>query len=214
MDRNKLKLTFLLLIAVVPISLATWVFDISEFRGVSATTNNGVLVVPVLDVVALDLRDAAGAPSYLPFDELVKDVTPEDYEPRPWQLLYLGATRCDAACEERLYFLRQLHTRLGRESDRVERVYVQVSDTAQQMPDATAQMLAQQQADMKVSFATSSGLQRQLAPTVPAGADPVSEHYIYVVDPVGNVMMYFTPGNTTEEIFKDLDKLLDRSSLG
>lgn len=214
MDRNKLKLTFLLLIAVVPISLATWVFDISEFRGVSATTNNGVLVVPVLDVVALDLRDAAGAPTYLPFDDLVKDVTPEDYEPRPWQLLYLGATHCDAACEERLYFLRQLHTRLGRESDRVERVYVQVSDTAQQMPDATAQMLAQQQADMKVSFTTSSVLQRQLAPTVPAGADPVGEHYIYVVDPVGNVMMYFTPGNTTEEIFKDLDKLLDRSSLG
>lgn len=214
MDRNKLKLTFLLLIAIVPISLATWHFETSEFQGVSTTTNNGELIIPVLDVVTLDLRDAQGEPSYLPFDELVKNVTPVDYKPRPWQLLYLGATQCNAACEERLYFLRQLHTRLGREANRVERVYVQVSDRLQPLPQATAQQLAAQHPDMKTSFATTAELQQKLAPTAPAGNDPVSDHYIYVVDPVGNVMLYFTPDDTAEQIFRDLDKLLDQSSLG
>jgi hypothetical protein len=34
------------------------------------------------------------------------------------------------------------------------------------------------------------------------------------VDPLGNVMLYFTPGNTPEEILSDLDTLLDSSSLG
>ncbi len=214
MDKNKLKLTFLLLIAVLPISLATWYFGTREYQGVAATTNKGVLVIPVLDVTTLDLRNGAGASAYQPFDELVAGVSPEDYKPRPWQLLYLGAPECDDSCVERLYFLRQLHVRLSREFDRVERVYVQASDVPGPLPDVTAALMTAQQPDMKVVYAGASALSERLQAPVPVGADPVSEHYIYVVDPVGNVMLYFTPENTPEDILSDLDTLLDNSSLG
>ncbi len=214
MDKNKLKLTFLLLIAALPISLATWYFNTREYQGAVATGNNGVLVVPVLDVTTLDLRNGIGEPAYLSFEELTAGVSPEDYEPRPWQLLYLGAPECDDSCVERLYFLRQLHVRLSREFDRVQRVYVQASDVTGPLPDATATLMAEQQPDMKVVYAGASALRTHLQSTVPAGADPVSEHYIYVVDPVGNVMLYFTPENTPEDILSDLDTLLDNSSLG
>lgn len=214
MDKNKLKLTFLLLIAALPISLATWYFGTREFAGLSATTNKGVLVRPVLDVTTLELRNGAGEPAYLPFEALVAGVDPEEYDPRPWQLLYLGAPECDDSCAERLYFLRQLHVRLSREFERVERVYVQASDAPGPLPAATAALLAEQQADMKVVYARETALRNLLQATVPAGTDPVSLHYIYVVDPVGNVMLYFTPENTPEEILSDLDTLLDNSSLG
>jgi hypothetical protein len=214
MDKNKLKLTFLLLIVTLPISLATWTFATREYRGVTATTNKGVLVVPVLDITTLNLRNGAGEPAYLPFDELVEGVSTEDYEPRPWQLLYLGAPECDDSCVERLYFLRQLHVRLGREFERVERVYVQVSDAPGVLPPATAAFIAEQQPDMKVAYASEAALEDALRATLPTGADPVSQHYIYVADPVGNVMLYFTPENTPEEILSDLDTLLDNSSLG
>jgi hypothetical protein len=214
MDKNKLKLTFLLLIAVVPISLATWYFNTREYQGSVATGNKGVLVIPVLDVTTLDLRNGLGEPAYLSFEELTAGVSPEDYKPRPWQLLYLGAPECDDSCVERLYFLRQLHVRLSREFDRVQRVYVQASDASGPLPDATATLMAEQQPDMKVVYAGASALRTRLQATVPANADPVTEHYIYVVDPVGNVMLYFTPENTPEDILSDLDTLLDNSSLG
>jgi hypothetical protein len=213
-DKNKLKLTFLLLIAVLPLSLATWFFGAREYQGGGATTNKGVLISPVLDVTTLQLRTAQGEPAYLAFEELIAGVTPETYQPRPWQVLYLGAAVCDDTCVERLYFLRQLHVRLSREADRVERVYVQVTPAPAALPDSTARLLAEQHPGMKVLYAQAAALQAALGGTVPADADPLGEHYIYVVDPVGNVMLYFTPANTPEEILSDLDRLLDQSSLG
>lgn len=214
MDKNKLKLTFLLLIAALPIGSATWYFGTQEYKGLVATTNKGELINPVLDVATLGLRNGAGAAAYLPFDELVADVSPEDYEARPWQLLYLGAPECDDTCAERLYFLRQLHVRLGREFDRVQRVYVQASNGIGPLPAATATFMAEQQPDMRVVYADAGELGKHLRGTVPAGIDPLAEHYIYVVDPLGNVMLYFTPENTAEDILSDLDTLLDNSSLG
>ncbi|MES2626979.1 MAG: hypothetical protein V4628_16955 [Pseudomonadota bacterium] len=214
MDTNKLKLTFLLLAAAVPISLATWIFGVREEQGVSSTTNKGELVIPVIDIALLDLRDEQGQPAYVTFDDLVKNVDPKDYKPQPWQLLYLGTAECDAQCEERLYFLRQMHIRLNAEAKRVERVYVQVEDTLAPLPETTRVLLAEQQSDMKIVYATAASLNAQLAPSVPADIDPAKLHYIYVVDPLGNVMMYFTPENTPEEMLDDIDHLLDRSSAG
>lgn len=214
MDTNKLKLSALLLMAALPISLATWYFGVASNQSMLATSNKGRLVQPVLDVTELQLRDPAGAAAYLPFEQLVQGVTPEDYQPRPWQLLYLGAPECDEVCAERLYFLRQVHARLGRESDRVERVYVQVASGAASLPEATARLLAEQHPGMKQFNAEASHLRATLARTTDNGADAIANHYIYVVDPVGNVMLYFTPDNTAEQILSDLDKLLDQSSLG
>ncbi len=214
MDRNKAKLTFLLLIAILPIGSATWYFSRHEYQGLLATTNKGTLLNPVLDVSTLGLRNGAGEPAYRPFEELVAGVSPDEYEARPWQLLYLGAPECDDRCVERLYFLRQLHVRLGSEFDRVQRVYVQASDAPGPLPTATATLMAEQQPDMKVVYARATELKAKLQGTAPAGADPVTQHYIYVVDPLGNVMLYFTPDNTPEDILSDLDTLLDSSSLG
>ena len=72
---------------------------------------------------------------------------------------------------------------------------------------------AAQQPDMRIVRGNSATLDAQLAPTA-AGRDPVAEHFIYVADPVGNIMLYFTPENSLEDILDDIDKLLDQSSLG
>jgi hypothetical protein len=214
MDKNKAKLTFLLLIAALPIGSATWYFGTQEYQGLMATTNKGVLINPVIDITALQLRTGAGEPAYQSFEERTVDVAPEDYDAPPWQLLYLGAPECDDSCVDRLYFLRQLHVRLGREFDRIQRVYVQASDVPGPLPENTAALLGEQQPDMKVVYADRTALLNQLRATVPAGVDPLAQHYIYVVDPLGNVMLYFRPENSPEDILSDLDTLLDSSSAG
>lgn len=213
MNTNKLKLALLLSGFLVPLILATWYFRVTSTGSVSATSNKGVLISPLLDLPTLALVDDRGAPAYQTFEELTAGVDPGDYEPRPWQLLFLSTADCDSACVERLYFLRQMHIRLNRESDRVQRVFVLVDSPRVALSRELLDTFAAQQPDMRIVRGNSATLDAQLAPTA-AGRDPVAEHFIYVADPVGNIMLYFTPENSLEDILDDIDKLLDQSSLG
>lgn len=213
MNNSKLKLTLLLSGFLVPLVLATWYFSVVSTDSVSATSNKGVLVSPLLDLPTLALVDEAGAPAYQTFEELTAGVDPDDYDPRPWQLLFLSTADCDAACVERLYFLRQMHIRLNRESERVQRVFVLVDDADATLSQELRDTFAAQQPDMRIVRGNPASLQGQLQPSA-GERDPVAEHFIYVADPVGNIMLYFTPENTLEEILDDIDKLLDQSSLG
>jgi len=212
MNAHKLKLTFLLTISLLPIVLATLYFRASMERGVY-TSSRGVLIQPLLELSRLNLRDAQGERAYLSFDELVEGVDPKDYQPRPWQLLFLSSVDCDLSCIDRLLFLRQIHLRLGREADRVQRAFILVDDADRALPEAILENFASQQPDMRLLRGNPDWLQQELAPTA-QGRNPVHEHFIYVADPVGNIMLYFTPENTPEDILRDVDKLLDQSSLG
>jgi cytochrome oxidase Cu insertion factor (SCO1/SenC/PrrC family) len=212
MDRSKLKLSLILLMVTVPISLATLVYHFSFNTGSLGTTSRGTLVVPVIDITELQLQDADDQPAYLGFEELTAGVTPKQYKPRPWQLLYFGGENCDASCQQRLYFLRQLHVRLGGDSSRVKRAYVLTGSGAAQVDAATMTYLQDQQADMRILHGNLATMANVLHRS--STSDPISGHYIYLMDPVGNLMLYFTPDEDAEDILKDLKKLLDASSLG
>jgi cytochrome oxidase Cu insertion factor (SCO1/SenC/PrrC family) len=214
MNRNKLKLTIILLAITVPISLATLLFQLSEGQHNLGTSSNGTLITPVLDVSELHLTDATGNPAFKTFEELTANVSPQDYDPRPWQLLYLGSANCDATCQERLYFIRQLHIRLAGEAKRVQRVYVLSAPAPAQVDADTMAYLLKEQEDMQVVNVDPVHLAAVLKRTIQNEQDPQAEHYLYVMDPVGNIMLYFTPENDAEQILKDIDKLLDHSSLG
>lgn len=213
MDSNRLKLILLLSGFLIPVVSASWYFRTITDGSLLPTTNRGTLIQPVLELPALQLKDEDGGPAYLSFDEMTAGVAPDAYKPRPWQLLFMSRADCDAACVERLYFLRQMHIRLNRESERVQRVFVLVDDSRAQLSRELLDTFAAQQPDMRIVRGDPETLRAGLAPTV-QGRDPVAEHFIYVADPVGNVMLYFTPENTLDEILKDIDKLLDQSSLG
>jgi hypothetical protein len=212
-DRNKLKLLLLLSGFLVPIVSASWYFRSIQDGSMLSTSNRGTLIRPMLDLPELQLRDDNGDAAYLSFEEMTEGVAPADYKPRPWQLLFLSSADCDADCAERLYFLRQMHIRLGTESERVQRVFVLVDDATAQLSGELLETFATQQPDLRIVRGDRAQLQQLLAPSA-QGRDPVAEHFIYVADPVGNVMLYFTPDNTLDEILKDIDKLLDQSSLG
>src|SRR5690606_10926119 len=212
MNANKLKLTFRLLISLLPIVAATFYFRASLEGGIG-TRSRGTLILPVLDLPALDLRNAQGQPAYLSFEDMTAGVNPDDYEPRPWQLILLTGANCEQACLARLYLLRQIHLRLGREADRVQRAVVVVDSGSRELPAATQAFLLEQQPDLQLLHASPGQLLPFLTPSA-HGRDPVTEHFIYVADPVGNIMLYFVPENTAEDIFGDIDKLLDQSSLG
>jgi len=66
---------------------------------------------------------------------------------------------------------------------------------------------------MGIAYGSAQDIESNLAAknlTLDLGQDD----YVFFVDPVGNVMMYFTREHSIEEIKSDLERLLKYSSLG
>jgi len=123
-----------------------------------------------------------------------------------WLLVSVSSGACDAVCANHLYFQRQLREGLGKDKDRLDRVWLIIDaapvDQAIQpaMKDATILRVAQ--ADLEGWLAPQAG-------------QKLSDH-LYVVDPMANWMMRFPAGVTMEtapKIKRDLDRLM-RGSAG
>ena len=119
-----------------------------------------------------------------------------------WLFMMVAGGACDSECERMLYVQRQLHKSLGREKDRVERVWL-VSDTAP-VSDALVQALQ----GATVLRADGSALAKWLSP---AAGHELKDHF-YLVDPMGRWMMRFPSKQEGAEapvkIKRDLERLL------
>ena len=122
-----------------------------------------------------------------------------------WLIVSVAGGACNASCEQNLYLQRQLREVLGKEKDRVERVWL--VDDAAVLPEKIAPGL-QNATVLRVQRAE---LEQWLKP---ASGQQLSDH-LYVVDPMGNWMMRFPAHLTTEGAAKakrDLERLLRASA--
>jgi hypothetical protein len=121
-----------------------------------------------------------------------------------WLLIAVADAACDALCERQLYLQRQLRESLGREKDRLDRVWI-VSDAAP-IPRRLANAL-QGATVVRVPAA-------QLAQWLtPAAGGSLADH-LYVVDPMGHWMMRFPPRMDVagaSRAKRDLERLLRAS---
>ncbi|ABM36202.1 conserved hypothetical protein [Polaromonas naphthalenivorans CJ2] len=122
-----------------------------------------------------------------------------------WLLLSVAGGACDVRCEQNLYFQRQLRESMGREKERMDRVWL-VNDEA---PVREALLPA-------LAFAT---VLRVAAGDVAQWLEPAPgkrlQDHIYLVDPLGNLMMRFPADMDADAAAKakrDLERLLRASS--
>lgn len=122
-----------------------------------------------------------------------------------WLLVSVAPGACDAACERHLYLQRQLRESLGRDKDRMDRVWL--------IPDqgVVPQALRPALRDATVLRVDAARLAQWLAP---APGQQLSDH-LYVVDPQGHWMMRFPAGQTAEtapRVRRDLERLMRASA--
>ena len=119
-----------------------------------------------------------------------------------WLFVMVAGGACDSECERMLYVQRQLHKSLGREKDRVDRVWL-VSDKA-----AVSDALVQALQGATVLRADGEALNKWFYPA--AGLE-LKDHF-YLVDPMGRWMMRFPSRQEGAEapvkIKRDLERLL------
>jgi hypothetical protein len=115
-----------------------------------------------------------------------------------WVLVTFDGAACDAYCEKKLYFVRQTRKAQGKEQLRIERLWL-LTDGGK----PRAELL---QAIEGEHVAAAGDLARAF-PGRP-------EDHIYLVDPLGNLMLRFPRDPDAKRIIKDLNRLLKYSRMG
>ncbi len=133
-----------------------------------------------------------------------------------WLMVMIAGGGCPRACEERLYHLRQVRLTTGKERDRVVRVWLIPDDAPLSTMlirayDGTA-MLRADPNEIAAWLSENSGASK-LGERSGNIADRISDH-IYLVDPLGNLMMRFPIDADPNQTRRDLAKLLRASRVG
>jgi cytochrome oxidase Cu insertion factor (SCO1/SenC/PrrC family) len=119
-----------------------------------------------------------------------------------WVLLSTDAAACDARCEHKLYVTRQARTMQGAERERVVRLWLQPADA----PAPAAELLAQHPGMIVMR---GDAHQWDALPG-PGGAAA----NIYLLDPLGNLVLRYPADPDIKRLAKDLERLLRASRIG
>jgi hypothetical protein len=117
-----------------------------------------------------------------------------------WVLLVVAGAQCDARCERALYATRQARTIQGREQERIARVLLQPAGAT--APGAVF-------LDQHPGLVAAQGDPEQWA-SLPGGG----EHRIFIVDPLGNVVLRYPADPDIKRLANDLERLLKASRIG
>ncbi len=190
-------LLILFLLFAVPIFIA-WLTSSENQPFTSHTTQHGQLISPPVLLTALNLQDKSGQP-----------VQASAWKGR-WLLLYLLPASCDASCEKSIYYLRQIRTATGKDSDRIQRAVLSLSH---QPISSHLQQLLDVDFVGTLQFTISPDALAKL--TQAYGAAPKDAvGNTYLVDPLGNILMVYGPATPPMGIYKDLQRLLKISHIG
>lgn len=179
----------LLLIALVffgPLVVAAWMYYGGQFAVPQGRSNHGSLLEPVVSLA-----------------ELLPESPLHGGTEGSWVLLYLNPADCGENCRRALYTLRQSRTMLGRDMDRLKRVFLHGASA----PD-TVFLAAEHQGLITIEDASLTGLldNKRPAELAPGG--------YYLIDPLGNLVMYFQPDIDPADMVDDVKHLLRLSRIG
>lgn len=156
----------------------------------------GQLIEPQRDIPAdLTLQDAQGQPYDL--NQLKGQ----------WVLISTGPGACPETCVRGLFVLRNSHASQGKEVERLERVWIITDDAP------PAAVVSEAYVGTHVLRADPAALAAWLAPDA---ADPAAAlaQGLWIMDPLGHLMMQFPDAEQPESVRDDLRTLLKNSRIG
>ena len=188
--KNPYTIWFVVIAFVAPVVLAYLMYF---FGNVASFSNHGEILNPVVDIASFKLKNEK--------DELI----PKKELTYKWRLISFVGKNCDTACNARLYDVRQIHKSLGKNQHRVLRVIVHIEDAS----DELTNHIKQEYPNALNMFGDEKAISSALGESA-----QIRENEIYIMDPVGNVMMRFTQDQSKKDFLKDLKKLLKVSQIG
>lgn len=188
--RNLRMLAVLAALFLLPLLLSFWMYYGTSWRPTSHV-NHGELITPARPLPTTKLPILMGAPRSGTLFH------------RNWSIVYIGSGQCDDNCRNALYVMRQTRLALNTEMTRVDRVFLVTANCCDHA------FLAREHGGMVVVDASAPEASTLLQ-TFPAGR----ENSLFIVDPLGNLMMRFDTHEDAKGLLQDLQKLLRLSSIG
>jgi cytochrome oxidase Cu insertion factor (SCO1/SenC/PrrC family) len=177
-----------------PLFFAMWLFYVPNSWLNTSTQNHGSLIQPAQPLHEFKLTAKDGST----WDS--KQFTGK------WTLLYIGNETCDLYCQANLFKMRQVRLSLGRDSERVQRKYLGLNN---HQSTGEINKIFSKYPRMQIAWFDASAVNEQLPQLKER---PV--HQIYVIDPLGNLMMWYPKNATSKGIKNDLKRLLKVSKIG
>ncbi len=123
-----------------------------------------------------------------------------------WTFLYLQHGACDEQCMRHLYDTRQVRTALDREMTRVQRVFIADAGCC----DLAAMREMHPDLIIRANTSDDAAWLGQL----PGSDGDKNAYRTYLIDPLGNLMMYYPPDAKPKGMLEDMKRLLRLSSIG
>jgi hypothetical protein len=189
-SRNLRTLGVLAALFLLPLLASFWMYYATDWRPASHV-NNGELITPARPLPATQLPVAMGT---LPAAGLFK---------RNWTLIYIGGGDCDESCRHTLYVMRQTRLALNNDMTRVDRVFLSTGNCCDRdfFPKLHGGLIV-----LDASGPQASDLLR-VFPAERADS-------LFIVDPLGNLMMRYDARQNPKGLLEDLKKLLRLSHIG
>ena len=186
---GRLQLLMIAAIFIGPMIVAWLLYSPEGDWQPPSSTANGELLEPITLVT----------------DEQLNVPREEQNSPYPglWTLVQVGSGACDEYCSRSLYETRQVRKAMGKEDTRVQRIMLLTDDlplrenVAREHPGL---ILFRANSEWTLAFVAAIELQ--------------SSNDVYLVDPLGNLIMRFPAGTPMKDMHKDLKKLLSISQIG
>ncbi len=187
---GRVKMLLVLLVCAAPVIASYFTYFVVRPEG---RTNYGTLILPTRTLPELALRTLDGTP-----------VAARSLHGQ-WLMVLVGPSACDAACDQRLFMQRQLREMMGRERDRLDKVWL-ITDDGPISP-ALREALAGK-VPVTALRADRAAVARWLAP---ANGQALEDH-LYIVDPMGEWMMRMPPQPEPARVKRDLERVLRASA--
>jgi hypothetical protein len=194
-SRTRGRRTLLIVAAIffVPV-IAAFALYYGQLWRPSGSSSKGELITPARPLIVAGLQAAGGGPA------------PADALSEKWTLLYIGDGACDADCRNALVYGRQSRLALNNEMTRVQRVFLATGHCCD------TDYFTAEHPGLIVLDASAPEAASLLAQFPPERA-----HSLFIVDPLGNLMMRHeadAASQTSKDLLTDLKKLLKLSHIG
>lgn len=192
---NRIKFFLVVALFILPVASALYL-KVTGWRP-QTTINHGTLVQPVRPAPDLLFTTAAG-----------KKFTQKDLEGR-WNILVAITAKCDKLCQKNLYAIRQIHIGQGKHQHRVRRIFLSTGYVS------GLKNLQKQYPDLVILKAGSASMARFKDWTaIKDSKTNLIGTRVFMIDPLGNYMMYYPEEFDPAKMRRDLARLLRVSHIG
>lgn len=215
---QRYRASFILLglgvVFILPYCIARFLYLHPTWLDLSHTTQKGRLITPPKPLRALSFHDRAGT------------VVPWSTFKGKWVLLYFSPGVCLDACQKNLHYMHQVQIALGKNRHQIQRVFVRPAPvkptTTPPVPPSEKkayQTVPEQEIQWQdmypqlIVLHTDMDALKQFLLGLPGEKTAFERGYLYLIDPMGRMMMGYDSDADPMGEFKDLKHLISIASM-